>query len=537
MRNTWLLLFSLVALSCSKMKSADSTATQTNNATPPVEKASVTYTNPVLPGDYADPSVVRVGDDYWATATSSEWAPLYPILHSKNLVDWETVDYVFPEKAPAWADAHFWAPEITYDKGKYYIYYTAQKKGGNLCVGVASATQPTGPYTDLGPLVCQEVGSIDAFPIRDEKGELYMVWKEDGNSKRLPTPIWGQKLKEDRTALVGEKFELFRNDPKTWEGGLVEGPFILKRNNYYYTFYSGDACCGRGCTYGVGVARSKTLRGPWEKYAANPIMKQNATWKCAGHGSVVTDAQGRDFYLYHAYKTDDFVYPGRQGLLDEITWGEDGWPHFAQNAPSATAAAPFNQNAPDIYNITDEFTQNTLTAGWQWPVNQKPAFQLKPTSNGQLTVKASPEAIGTVFAQRTLTGDYTTTTLLNKSNLANGVTAGLAAIGDHSNAVGLSVSKGDLVLWSVKEGKVTTLDKIPAPTENTIQLKLSARQGDKLEFAWSTNGTAWNQMNKGLAIDAAYLPPWDRGVRTGLFAKGPANTSATFDWFKVENTE
>ncbi|MDQ4138989.1 MAG: family 43 glycosylhydrolase, partial [Bacteroidota bacterium] len=393
------------------------------------------------------------------------------------------------------------------------------------------------PYTDHGPLVCQEVGSIDAFPIRDEKGDLYMVWKEDGNSQRLPTPIWGQRLNEERTALIGERFELFRNDPKTWEGGLVEGPFILKRGDYYYTFYSGDACCGRGCTYGVGVARSKTIRGPWEKYAANPILKQSATWKCAGHGSVVTDAQGRDFFLYHAYKNDDFVYPGRQGLLDEITWGKDGWPHFSQNAPSVTAAAPHNQNAPDEWDLSDEFNQNTLSASWQWPVNQKPTYQLITEQNGKLTVQASPEAIGTVLAQRTLTGDYTTTTLLDKTALTGSTSAGLAAIGDNSNAIGLSVSNRELILWSVKENKLTTLDKVPAPQGNNVQLKLTARQGDKLQFAWSTNGTSWNQMNQGQPIDAAYLPPWDRGVRTGLFAKGPANTSATFDWFKIDNAD
>ena len=535
MKRIQFLLFGLILFSCNAKKSADTASGQTAAPGSPGKTASVTYTNPVLPGDYADPSVILVGNDYWATATSSEWAPLYPILHSKNLVDWETVGHVFPDKAPAWAEAHFWAPEITYDKGKYYIYYTAKKKGGNLCIGVASATNPTGPYKDHGALVCQEVGSIDAFPIRDEKGELYMVWKEDGNSQKLPTPIWGQRLNEERTALIGEKFELFRNDPKTWEGGLVEGPFILRRGGYYYTFYSGDACCGRGCTYGVGVARSKTLRGPWEKYSANPIMKQNETWKCAGHGSVVSDPQGRDFYLYHAYETDDFVYPGRQGLLDEITWGNDGWPHFSQNAPSATAAAPLNQNAPDERNFADEFKAKTLSAGWQWPVDNKPTYTIAPETNGTLQIKASPEAIGTVLAQRTITGDYTATTAFNKSGITKGITAGLAAIGDNNNAVGLSLSNNELILWSMKENKMTTLSKAAAPEQDKLVLRLSAKEGDKLQFAWSTDGNKWNQMNNGKAIDASYLPPWDRGVRVGLTAKGKA--TASFDWFKIENVD
>jgi hypothetical protein len=99
----------------------------------------------VLPGDFPDPSVTKIGNTYWATATSSEWAPLFPLLRSDDLVHWETVGHVFPKGMPKWADANFWAPEIAYENGKVYIYYTAHKKGGNLCVGVASADRPEGP--------------------------------------------------------------------------------------------------------------------------------------------------------------------------------------------------------------------------------------------------------------------------------------------------------------------------------------------------------------------------------------------------------
>ncbi|MBA2761182.1 MAG: family 43 glycosylhydrolase, partial [Segetibacter sp.] len=135
----------------------------------------------VLPGDYPDPSVIRIGDTYWASATTSNWFPAYPLLHSKDLVHWEQKGYVF-SKLPDWADYYFWAPEISYENGKVYIYYAAHKKGGNLCVGIASADKPEGPYKDHGPLICQEVGSIDAFPMRDENGRLHLIWKEDANS-------------------------------------------------------------------------------------------------------------------------------------------------------------------------------------------------------------------------------------------------------------------------------------------------------------------------------------------------------------------
>lgn len=523
----------LMVFSCSNSTVSNQQETATSE---PVATETISYTNPVLPGDYADPSVVRVENEYWATATSSEWAPLYPILHSRNLVDWETVGHVFPDKLPDWAEAHFWAPEIAYENGTYYIYYTAKKKGGNLCVGVASATSATGPYTDHGPLVCQEVGSIDGFEIRDKNGELYLVWKEDGNSRGLPTPIWAQRMNEERTALLGEKFEMFRNEPGTWEGGLVEGPAIVKRGDYFYTFYAGDKCCGRECTYGVGVARATSLKGPWEKYEQNPVMQQNDSWKCPGHGTVVTDQSGQDYFLYHAYNTDGFVYPGRQGLLDKIVWGEDNWPHFENNAPSVTAQIQVPQaapaTAPKDLDVNEEFEAGDLAATWQWPVTQQPNYKLH---DGLLMLQASPEKIGAVLGKRTMEDDYTVTAAVKHNTLPQGTMAGLTAIGNNDNAVGIGVSNGEIVLWSMKEGTLSTIAKTAVPKEEEVQLKLTTNNGDQMQFAWSADGTTWNILNDEKTFDASYLPPWDRGVRVGLTAKGPASATAAFDWFRVDN--
>jgi xylan 1,4-beta-xylosidase len=521
-------LFLVVFAFCLSCGVNPGTSTQSGAAT---TGATATYTNPVLPGDYADPSVVRVGDEYWATATSSEWAPLFPLLHSKNLVDWETVGHVFPEKGPAWSDAHYWAPEISYEKGKFYIYYTARKKGGNLCVGVASATKATGPYTDHGPLVCQEAGSIDGFPVRDEKGELYLVWKEDGNSVKKPTPIWGQRMNEERTALLGEKFELFRNDPKTWEGGLVEGPAFVKRGDYFYIFYAGDACCGRGCTYGVGVARARSIRGPWEKFAGNPIMQKNEDWKCPGHGTVVSDAQGRDFFLYHAYNTKTTVYPGRQGLLDPVSWGADHWPYFDNRSPGLTGQVPAGKNKPDVLDVQDEFTASTLAPSWQWSVEQAPTFRVQPGKGGSLLLQARPDKVGTLVGQRTKTATYTASAALFQQTLPAGTIAGLAAIGDPANAVGIAVGNGEVMLWEMKSNKMNMVAHTAAPKTDKIFFRLMTGDAERLQFSWSPDGTAWN--NLGEPVYAAYLPPWDRGVRVGLTAKGPANAMAAFDWFKL----
>src|ERR1051325_8841744 len=214
--------------------------------------AELLYQNPVLPGDHPDPSVIRVGNEFWATATSSEWGPQFPILHSVDLVNWEQTGSVFPHR-PEWAMANFWAPEISQFDGKYFVYYVGRKRGGPLAVAVATADTPGGPYTDHGPLGSQPAGSITPVPVTGEERNRYLIWKEDGNSRRLPTILWVQPLSADGLKLVGEPKEILRNDAP-WEGAVIEGPFVVRRGDYFYLFYSGGGCCGRGCSYALGVA-------------------------------------------------------------------------------------------------------------------------------------------------------------------------------------------------------------------------------------------------------------------------------------------
>src|SRR4051812_22097672 len=221
-------LFSLVALA--------------GCATVPTSPRQLQISNPVIPGDVPDPSVIRVGDDYWATGTSSEWAPQFPIFHSKDLVTWEQAGAVF-EVPPAWTEANYWAPELVHDQDQFFVFYAARKRGGPLCVGVASSSRPQGPYADHGPLVCDPDGSIDGALARDEHDVPYLVWKQDGNSHGAPTPIWAQQLAEDRTRFAegSARKQLIVNDAP-WEGGVVEGGFVMRRDGWFYLFYAGGAC-------------------------------------------------------------------------------------------------------------------------------------------------------------------------------------------------------------------------------------------------------------------------------------------------------
>lgn len=502
-------------------------------------KRPISYRNPVLAGDYPDPSIIRVGRDFWATATSSEWGPQFPLLHSRDLVNWEIAGVVF-NKRPAWAVGNFWAPEISQDRGRYFVYYVGRKQNGPLCAAVAVAARPSGPYKDHGPLVCQEVGSIDPFPIRDEQGRRYLIWKEDGNSVNKPTPLWAQPLSEDGTKLEGQRTEILRNT-EPWEAQLVEGPAIVRRNGWFYLFYSGNACCGRECNYALGVARARKLLGPWEKNPLNPILAGNAEWKCPGHGTLVSDMFGRDYLLYHAYQPKDFVYVGRQGLLDEVKWNSD-WPEINQRrGPSAWSSSPFA--LPQInarQGFFDDFRSLKLMNGWQWPQSNEPEAYVRPAGTGWLALAPSGEdARGpsdAVLARSTTTGSYVATALIDTRRMNALATAGISAFGDGENALGVSVGHGQFVVWRRERNQQTAVSTVSAPPSSPlVYLQMTAREGHLFRFSFSTNGQVWT--NVGEELDGQYLPPWDRGVRVALITSAPPGNTATYEWLRIVPTK
>jgi xylan 1,4-beta-xylosidase len=501
------------------------------------QKKRVSYENPVIAGDYPDPSIIRVGGDYWATATSSDWAPEFPIMHSRDLVNWEVWGAVF-QKRPDWSNGNYWAPEISEYRGRYFVYYVGHKKqDGPLCVAVATARKPDGPYTDHGPIICQDDGSIDPVAVTDERGERYLVWKEDGNSRNQPTPIWAQKLSSDGTKLTGARQELIRNDAK-WEAQLVEGPFILRRNGWFYMFYSGNACCGRECNYALGVARSRKLLGPWEKNPGNPILRGNETWKCPGHGSIVSDQNGKDFLLYHAYHARDTVYVGREALLDEVSWGKGGWPSInGGHGPTGRSASP--QGARELnaeYSFFDEFNGPKLRPGWQWPQNSDPVARIDASNGGWLLLSSKTMArpgdmLAAVIARSTTVGDYVATAVVNLSGMKAGQFAGLSAFGDLENALGVAVGSGKVLAFKREKSVDTIVGDVDAPASNSIWLRLTAKDGHRFRFAMSTNGRDWKTI--GEEMEGQYLPPWDRGVRVALTGGGTEGAVASFGSLRI----
>lgn len=487
------------------------------------------YANPILAGDYPDPSVIRVGDDFWATATSSEWAPQFPILHSLDLVNWKIEGCVFPTR-PTWARGNFWAPEISQYNGRYYVYYVGRNRDGLLAVAVATADKPNGPYQDHGQLVAQEAGSIDPMAFTDQQGQRWLVWKEDGNSRQQAAVLWLQKLSADGLKLIGDRREVIRNDAE-WEGQVVEGPFVLFHEGWYYLIYAGAGCCGRGCNYAVGVARTRDINERWEKCPANPILASNSTWRCPGHGSVVEDTQGRFWFIYHAYASDTFVLTGRQMLLDQLTWDSSGWPLTANHGPSVTGASPFRSKQNRLeFRFDDPFVGNDLQPGWLWPQDRPPVHKINNRAlELQVPHTVGDDLLGAIVARSTVGGDYRAATIIDTSDTKNATLAGIAAIGDMRNGIGITANCHRALIWQRQDGRQQCPIEVKLTPGPQLHLAVEARGGSQLMFSYSYDGSNWQQLGPG--FDGSYMPPWDRNIRVCLTAGGSVDAAARFKDF------
>ena len=480
---------------------------------------------PIIPGDHPDPTIIRVGETYWTTSTSGGWGPEFELFRSSDLRHWNAVSSVFPH-TPDWATDDFWAPELVYDAGhpehsRILLYYVARKRGGPLCVAAATANDPAGPYTDHGPILCQTDGSIDPSFVRDEHGRPYLVWKEDGNSIGKPTPIYAQPLTPDLLHLTGEKTQLIVNQPTSWEGGVVEGPYIMHHGNSFYLFYAGGACCGEQCNYAEGVARSAHLLGPWQKDPANPIIRPNGAWKCPGHGTAVQTPKGGTWFVFHAYPAKGSVYLGRESLLDHITWAHDGWPVLSARADTAAASATRD-------DVSDNFTSPRLSPEWRWPIGDEPAVQ---TGGGALTVQANGSR-PVLLARSLNTLAFTSTVRLENDSASEGL--GIFGAAHHELVLMRTGQSLELVRNdSPTDRNVLWHTSLPGPGQ--VWVRVASQSRPEMEFSYSLDGHSWTPV--AVPETAEHMPAWDQGLRVGLFVSGDKGAEARFGDFALTSNK
>ncbi len=335
-----------------------------------------TYINPVLDADRPDPCVLRVGNTFYMLHTMGG-VPAWPLYTSSDLTHWQFTKHLLtPENRPAWIKDALWAPEVHRVGPKFVITFTAGSNINNkLCIGMAFSDKIDGPYkVQDTPIVADSVANIDSHLFQDDDGKNYLIWKRDGPKGGVSGSIRLRQLTDDGTAFApGSKaVVLLESDTgkgQPWEKGLVEAPWMLKHDGTYYLVYSG-AFIGTDFSYGIGVAKSKTLTGMFERNPANPILHSNDRYGGPGHGAFTEDSAGQLFHLYHARDkqspNDPWGNPpgkGRVQLLDRVVWKE-GWPSFAGNSPSTTAQpAPKLGDFPPYVYMANTGDKANLSAG------------------------------------------------------------------------------------------------------------------------------------------------------------------------------
>lgn len=513
-----------------------------------------TYTNPVIDADYSDPDVCVVGDDYYMTASSFNCIPGLPILHSKDLVNWEIIGHALEELTPKEEfdnPSHgngVWAPSIRYHKGTFYIYWGDPDHG----VFRVTAKDPAGPWTK--PLcVIEGKGMIDTTPLWDEDGRCYLVNGWANSRSRFASVITVRELNKQGTRPIGDPVIVF--DGNGTENRTAEGPKFYKRDGWYWIMFPAG-----GVPTGFQMAmRSKNPYGPYE---SKKVLAQGKTDINGPHqGGWVHTSQGEDWFLHFQ---DKGCY-GRVVHLQPVTW-KDNWPVMGIvpskgycGEPVRTYRKPKTPEPTSIVNPveSDEFNAPKLGLQWQWHANYQQTFGM-PTSFGTFrlyTHKVSENyknlwEVPNLMLQKTPTEKFTATAKIRFTSKAQDQLGGIIMMGHNYSAlvvkrVGEAFQLQQITCHDADKGKPETvkvlatlkptakdgIDYQPAIHED-IYLRMKVADG-KCNFAYSTNGKKYQDVGEELTMKEG---KWI-GAKIGLVAIEPAGKAnrgwIDADWFRV----
>ena len=472
-----------------------------------------TFTNPVINADYSDPDVCvgPSGEDYYLTASSFQCVPGLPILHSRDLVNWEIVGHALKSlyEGDDKLQQHFstvqhgngvWAPSIRFHNGEYYIYW------GDPDFGVYMVkTQGGDPAGEWENPVCviSGKGYIDTTPLWDDDGRCYLVNGWANSRAKYASVLTVRELSADGTKAIGQPVIVF--DGNGNENHTCEGPKFYKRDGWYWIM-----CPAGGVPTGFQLAmRSKSPFGPYEH---KTVLAQGKTNVNGPHqGGWVHTKYGEDWFLHFQ---DKEAY-GRVVHLQPVDWSS-GWPIMGKKGAPVTTYKKPRSAAPDAQPVnpaeSDEFNSPTMGKQWQWQANYDEKFGV-PTAFGTFRIYTHKLGkdwknlfmVPNMLLQKTPADSFTATTKLRFTSKAEGQFGGLIMMGlDYSALVVRRMGdQFQLVQMTCKGAdkgnaqteniiatlKPTEADRItyhPAIHED-IYLRLHVSQS-KLHFAYSTNG-------------------------------------------------
>lgn len=328
------------------------------------------FLNPILAGDYADPSIVRDGADYYLVCSSFDAVPGLVVWHSRDLVNWQP--RIATLRTPV---GSVWAPEICKHKDRFYIYFHARTPA-KRDIYVVHASAIDGPWSE--PVGLGLPKHIDPGHAVGEDGERYL-FLSGGDRVRLSA---------DGLALAGAVEHVYDpwRYPDDWdvESFSPEGPKILQRDGWYYMITAVGGTAGPPTGHMVIAARSRSIHGPWEHAPNNPIVRTRSAdepWWSRGHATLIAAPDASWWMVYHGYERGYWTL-GRQTLLDPIAWRKDGW--FEARGgdlgrplriPRARSTSQPSAAAPPTHGIalSDDFATDRLGLTWRFydPASQE----------------------------------------------------------------------------------------------------------------------------------------------------------------------
>lgn len=503
-----------------------------------------TYSNPILHADYSDPDVVRVGGDYYMTASSFNCVPGLPVLHSRDLVHWELIghalDRLVPEdvfSVPQHGNG-VWAPCIRYHNNEFSIYYPDPDFG----IYLVKATDPHGPWSDP-VLVKGGKGLIDPSPLWDDDGKVYLTYAFAGSRAGIKSVIMVTELNTEGTRQIGEDIMVFDGHG---EHPTVEGPKFYKRNGFYYIF----APAG-GVTHGWQlVLRSRHIYGPYEEKV---VMAQGSTEINGPHqGAWIDTPSGEEDWFIHFQDKEAY---GRIVHLQPMKWVSD-WPVIGSDEDGDGTGEPVRsfrkpRITADIAPISppesDEFDGDALGLQWQWHANPDLYYGF-PTGNlGFLRLNCIPRAENeeglwnrpNLLLQKFPAEQFTATTSLTFNSYKGTEESGFVIMGEDYQYISLQCIDGRYHVRVVRckdartGGIETELFSEPVET-NTVLFRIQVEKGATCSFGYSVDGKKFRK-----AGDTFRARPgrWI-GAKIGYFAvrEGITNDSGTvdIDWFRIE---
>ncbi len=504
---------------------------------------NMTFNNPIISGFYPDPSICRVGDDYYMVHSSFEYFPGVPISHSKDLVHWQQIGYCLSRESQLnlkkmRPSGGIYAPTIRYHKGTFYMVTTNVDGGGNFYI---TAKDPTGPWSD--PIWLDNAG-IDPSLFFDDDGKVYYcrhVGQGDGY-------IGQTTLNLETGKLEGELKKIWGGTGGVW----AEGPHMYKIKGKYYLMISEG---GTSYDHMVTIARSDSPWGPFESYSKNPILthrnRPDHPIQALGHADIVETPNGWWMVcLGIRPKGGRFHHIGRETYLTPVTWNDEGWPVVNNNGTlELTMPAPkLPQQTFEVLPVRDDFKDEKLAMQWNFLRNPyKDDFSLTARPgylrlNGSAVTfndQDSPAFVG----RRQTAFDCTASTLLEFDPKKENEEAGLVVRGFdrffYTMGVTLHDGKRQVFLKKVvREEIIDTVQYVdiePGPvilsvkaTPLSYEFSCQSPQGQKKIL-----GTA---LTKNLSVE---IIGFERGMcftgaYFGMYASGNGQrctSPADFDWF------